>query len=95
MADMNLIGKELEVMTTITVCIGSSCHLKGSYDVISELQKLSKEHKLEDKVEIKASFCLGECTKAVSVKVDGDKVVSVNKNTVIDFFKDIILKNNP
>lgn len=77
---------------TITVCIGSSCHLKGSYDVVTELQKLIKDNNLENKVSIKASFCLGNCTKAVSVKVNDGDVLSVSKETVSEFFNESVLK---
>lgn len=79
-------------MVTITVCVGSSCHLKGSYDVINGLQELINENKLKDKIDVKASFCLGECTKAVSVKVDDGPVISVHKNTLKDFFNEFIIK---
>ncbi|MEF9864018.1 MAG: NAD(P)H-dependent oxidoreductase subunit E, partial [Christensenellaceae bacterium] len=57
----------------INVCIGSACHLKGSYNIISELQELIEEHKVGDKVELTGVFCLGQCTNAVSVKV-GEEV---------------------
>ena len=40
----------------ITVCIGSSCHIKGSRQVVEELQYLITEHKLEDKVELAGTF---------------------------------------
>lgn len=83
----------LTLMRTITVCIGSSCHLKGSYDVINGLQELINKNGLKDEVEIKASFCLGECTKAVSVKVDDGPVVSVNRNTLESFFNEYIIQN--
>lgn len=79
-------------MITITVCIGSSCHLKGSYDIVTELQKIIKNNNLEDKVTIKASFCLGNCTKAVSVKIDDGDVLSVNKNNINEFFNEYVLK---
>lgn len=79
-------------MTTITVCIGSSCHLKGSYEVISGLQELITKNNLEENVTIKASFCLGECTKAVSVKVDNSPVLSVNKASLNDFFTEYIMR---
>lgn len=79
-------------MITITVCVGSSCHLKCSYDVVNELQRLIRENKLEEKVLVKASFCLGNCTKPVSVKVDEGPVLSVNKDNVKSFFEENILK---
>ena len=42
----------------ITVCIGSSCHLKGSRQVVEGLQELIAKHELTDKVELGATFCL-------------------------------------
>ena len=36
----------------IKVCVGSSCHLKGSYEVIQSLKKYIEDNKLEDKVEL-------------------------------------------
>jgi len=74
-------------MIEINVCIGSACHLKGAYNVISNLQKIIAEKSLEEKIEIKAAFCLGECTKAVSVKVDDDSIVSVKEDEVEEFFE--------
>lgn len=67
----------------IKVCVGSACHLKGSYDVIEELQKYIKNNNLEDDLQLKASFCLGQCTKDVSIMID-DSLETVNKNNVIE-----------
>jgi len=78
---------------TITVCIGSSCHLKGSYNIVSELQKLIADNNLENQIEIKASFCLGECKNGVCVKVEDGPVISVNKDNIDEFFNEHIIKN--
>nr|WP_207751736.1 (2Fe-2S) ferredoxin domain-containing protein [Clostridium rhizosphaerae] len=78
---------------TITVCIGSSCHLKGSYNIVSELQKLIADNNLESQTEIKASFCLGECKNGVCVKVEDGPVISVNKDNIDEFFNEHIIKN--
>jgi NADH:ubiquinone oxidoreductase subunit E len=78
-------------MVTIYVCIGSACHLKGSYNVITELQRKLTELKINDKVEIAGSFCLGHCTKAVSVKVDKGEVLSLSAENVSDFLQNEIL----
>ena len=56
----------------ITVCIGSSCHLKGSRQVVEKLQSLIAENNLGDKVELGATFCLGKCQQGVCVMVDED-----------------------
>lgn len=78
---------------TITVCIGSSCHLKGSYDIVNELQKLINENNLENQVEIKASFCLGNCKNGVCVKINESSIISVNKDNINDFFNEYIIKS--
>lgn len=78
-------------MVTINVCIGSACHLKGAYNVINGLQKMVSENSLEDSVTVKAAFCLGECTKAVSVKIDNEPVKSVSEETLEDFFNQHVI----
>lgn len=78
-------------MRVINVCIGSACHLKGSYDVIQVFQSKIKEHNLEEQVELKAAFCLGQCTKAVSVKID-DEVISVSPETADEIFEKVIVR---
>ncbi|MEG0257029.1 MAG: NAD(P)H-dependent oxidoreductase subunit E [Christensenella sp.] len=77
-------------MMTINICIGSACHLKGSYNVVSELQELIEEHKLGDEVELTGVFCLGHCTDAVSVQI-GEEVFSVNTTNVGEFFNTNVL----
>ncbi len=71
----------------ISVCVGSSCHLKGSYDVIEKLKETLKKYEVEDKVELQASFCLGHCAEGVTVKVDEDRFLSnVNKDNIEEIF---------
>lgn len=74
----------------ITVCIGSSCHIKGSRQVVEQLQKLINERKLEDKIELAGTFCMGKCQEGVCVTVD-DKFCSVSPSTVNEFFEKEVL----
>ena len=69
----------------ITVCIGSSCHIKGSRQVVEQLQYLIAENKLGDKVELGGTFCMGKCQQGVCVSVDND-FYSVTPETVEEFF---------
>ena len=71
----------------VTVCIGSSCHIKGSRQVVEQLQQLIAENGLGDKVELGGTFCMGECQKGVCVTVDGE-FHSVSPETVAEFFND-------
>ena len=74
----------------ITVCIGSSCHIKGSRHVVGELQRLIKDNALEEKVELGGTFCMGNCQQGVCVTVDG-VFHSVTPETVEAFFSDEVL----
>ncbi len=54
----------------VKICVGSSCHLKGSYDIIEAMKKIIAEYGVEKKVELKASFCLGNCKNGVTLTAD-------------------------
>ena len=69
----------------ITVCIGSSCHIKGSRQVVEQLQELIREKDLGDRVELAGTFCMGQCQKGVCVTVD-DAFYFVSPDTVPAFF---------
>ena len=70
----------------VTVCIGSSCHIKGSRQVVEEFQYLISQNNLKEKVELGGTFCMGECQKGVCVTVD-DKFFSVTPETAKEFFE--------
>lgn len=74
----------------VTVCIGSSCHLKGSRRVVESLQYLIAENNLKDKVDLGGTFCMGNCQNGVCVTVD-DKNFSASPDTIEEFFKTEIL----
>ena len=74
----------------VTVCIGSSCHLKGSRQVVEEFQRLIAENKLSDKVELGGTFCMGRCKDGVCVTVDGE-FHSVDSDKVDEFFDTVVL----
>ena len=75
----------------VTVCIGSSCHIKGSHQVVEQLQKLVAEHQLGDRVELTGTFCMGKCQQGVCVAI-GDEIYSVSPDTVDEFFKENVLE---
>ena len=68
---------------TITICIGSSCHLKGSRTIIQKLEELITE--------LNGSFCMGECSNGVCVKIN-DELFSVSPETVNTFFENEVLR---
>lgn len=78
-------------MIRIYICVGSSCHLKGSYHIIKALESMIKQKNLKDKVEMNASFCLGLCTKGVAMKVDDELVDNVNVSNIEEIFEKYIM----
>ncbi len=74
----------------ITVCIGSSCHIKGSRKVVERLVYLIDKNNISDKAELGATFCLGKCQHGVCVTVDG-VVHSVTPDATDEFFKNEVL----
>ena len=77
-------------MLKITVCIGSSCHIKGSRQVVEQLQYLIAENNLGDKVELGGTFCMGKCQQGVCVTVN-DSFHSVTPESVEEFFAKEVL----
>ena len=85
------IRERIDYKMKVTVCIGSSCHIKGSRQVVEQLQKLIDEKKLGDKVELGGTFCLGKCQQGVCVNVD-EEFHSVTPENVNEFFENEIAK---
>ena len=77
-------------MVKVTVCVGSSCHLKGSRQVVEGLRQLIVDNKLEDKIDLAGTFCMGKCEQGVCVTVDGE-LFSVSPDTVENFFNADVL----
>ena len=73
----------------VTVCIGSSCHFKGSRQVVEQLQYLVSKNNLGDKVELGGTFCMGKCQQGVCVTVD-QEFYSVTPETAEEFFENNI-----
>ncbi len=67
----------------IEICVGSSCHLKGSYQVVRELEEYIALNGLGNVVTLKGSFCLGECTRGVSVKV-AQQIYAMDEDNCIE-----------
>jgi NADH:ubiquinone oxidoreductase subunit E len=78
-------------MVEINVCIGTSCHLNGSYNVVQIFQQLIEEYSLHEKIDFNANFCMKQCqNKGVSVSVDGE-VYRIEPENVSEFFHSTIL----
>lgn len=77
----------------ILICAGSSCHLKGSYDVINLFKDAVKKNNLENKVTLRGTFCLGKCASSgVTIKVDNEIITGVTPDNFENVFNKYVLK---
>ena len=77
----------------IQICVGSSCHLKGSPEIVELLQKAVAEYQLENEVTLSGSFCIGKCNRVgVTVQIDDDIHVGITKENFKDFFTEHVLQ---
>ena len=74
----------------ITVCIGSSCHIKGSHQVVETIKRFIKEYDLAEKVELGGTFCMGKCQQSVCVELENE-IFSVSPETAEEFLKKEVL----
>lgn len=80
-------------MIFVQVCVGSSCHLKGSQEIVELLQRAVEEHHIEDDVVLSGSFCIGRCNRVgVTVQVDDDIHVGITNENFREFFNKNILE---
>ena len=79
-------------MVIVQVCVGSSCHLKGSSEIVELLERAVEEHGIQDDVVLTGSFCIGKCNRVgVTVQVNDDVHVGITVENFSDFFRNNIL----
>ncbi len=78
-------------MVVVTVCVGSSCYVRGSDRVAETLQRLIDEHGLDGKVEVSGAFCMEHCSLGVTVKVEDQVFCQVMPEEAETFFDNEVL----
>jgi NADH-quinone oxidoreductase subunit G len=58
----------------ISVCFGTSCFLKGSQTLLRDILEYINVKELDDRINVKASFCFEKCDKGPTIKV-GSRVI--------------------
>ena len=79
-------------MLFVQICVGSSCHLKGSSEIVQLFESAITEHHIEDEVVLSGSFCIGKCNRVgVTVQINDDSHVGVTTENFREFFKENVL----
>ncbi len=78
-------------MVIVQVCVGSSCHLRGSQDVVELLQKKVADEGLDGEVVLLGGFCAGKCNRdGVTVTVNDEVFCGVSKENFNTFWNEKI-----
>ena len=77
----------------VQICVGSSCHLKGSQAIVEMLQQAISDNHLDNDVTLAGSFCTGKCNRyGVTITVDDEIYTGITRENFIEFFQEKILK---
>lgn len=77
----------------IQVCVGSSCHLKGSAEIVELFRKAVEEYQLEGEITLAGNFCIGKCNRiGVTVQIDDDIFTGITRDNFKEFFAENVLK---
>lgn len=74
-------------MQVIEICVGSSCFVKGSNELVLILKKYLEENNLEEKVQLKGAFCMGQCAKGLGVRVNGKLLEGVTLSNALEMIE--------
>ena len=76
----------------IQACVGSSCYLKGSQEIVEMLQDAMTEHQIENEITLIGALCIGKCNRVgVSIKVNEEIHFGITKDNYQEFFNQNIL----
>ena len=71
----------------VQVCVGSSCHLKGSSDIVQLMQQAIENNHLESEITLAGSFCTGQCNRiGVTITVDDQVFPGITRETFPSIF---------
>ena len=78
-------------MITVTVCVGSSCHIKGAREMISRFNDFLTKEGLGDKVELKGSFCMEHCGEGINWQINDEIFSSSSVEDGAEMFRKKVL----
>lgn len=58
----------------IAVCVGTSCYLRGSQDLLRAVIRQIEDEGLQDQVDVKATFCFERCDRGPTARV-GEQIL--------------------
>jgi NADH:ubiquinone oxidoreductase subunit E len=84
------------VTLKVTVCVGSSCHVRGSRAVLNRFAQILESEQLQDDVALLGSFCMERCGETMNWRLDGQdgssKSVEEAEQTLRDKLHEVVQK---
>jgi NADH:ubiquinone oxidoreductase subunit E len=71
----------------VTVCVGSSCHIKGARDIIARFNEFLSGEGLADKVELRGTFCMERCGEGINWKIDEETFSSSSVEEAVEVLR--------
>lgn len=95
MMENNLVAKQQPETTKkfLTLCMGSACHQQGVFSVLRLLTDAIEQHHLQDRLELKGAFCLGDCLEGINMEFEGQQYHHISAANIQDVFEHQILPN--
>lgn len=76
----------------VEICVGSSCYLKGSEEIVKLFQKAIENNKLDNEIILTGRFCSSKCNRVgVTIKINDDIFTGITPDTFDSFFKDKVM----
>ncbi len=63
---------------TVTVCVGSSCHIRGSRTLLKRFAEIIEQRGLQEQVLLAGSFCRERCGETMNWKFGDEEIASTS-----------------
>jgi len=78
-------------VVVVTVCVGSSCYLRGAHKIAEALEQTILRHELNGRVELQGAFCMQRCREGVAVSVNGKHLPRATEENISELFTNYVL----
>ena len=77
---------------SVKVCVGTSCFLRGSQALLSEILRRVESEGLSEEVDVSATFCAERCNKGPTVHIENITITKATADVVMEELKSRISK---
>jgi len=79
-----LMQSQCEDKHKVNVCLGTNCFLKGSQEVLNGVLRHAEQNGLENRLDVRASFCFEKCETGPTVMIDSRHIAHATAAKAIE-----------